>query len=132
MKFPGVPYPIRKTSKGFFFIQEGIEQIKSDMMILLLTNPFERIMNPTYGTPLRELLFEQNDPRLINQAREMIAKSLKLWEPRVAITQIDVKNGYQENNDSPESESILLIRVLFVDRLQIDKVNELKLEVPIS
>ena len=87
-------------------------------------------MLPNFGTPLRELLFEPNDPRLIILAKEMIAKSLKLWEPRVTITQIDVKNDYQENNDF--SESILLIRILFIDRLQIDKINELKLEVPIS
>lgn len=135
MKFAGVPYPIRKNPKGFFFIQDGIEQIKSDMIILLLTNPGERVMLPDFGTPLRKLIFQPNDPRLITAAREMIAKSLRKWEPRVEITQIDIKNGIDENNgkeDSSESGAVLLIRILFVDRLKLDKVNELKLEVPLN
>jgi phage baseplate assembly protein W len=137
LKYPGVPYPITKNPKGFFFIQDGINQIKSDMLILLLTNPGERVMLPTYGTPLRKLMFEPNDPKLIIETKNMIARSLKLWEPRVAITQIEVKNGLDQyskplGEDNTESDGVLLIRILFVDRAKIDQVNELKLEVPIA
>lgn len=137
LKYPGIPYPITKNPKGFFYIQDGIEQIKSDMLILLLTNPGERVMMPNYGTPLRKLIFEPNDPKLIFEAKNMIARSLKLWEPRVAITQIDVKNGLDKyskslDEDGTESDAVLLIRILFVDRLKIDKINELELKVPIA
>ena len=137
LKYPGVPYPITKNPKGFFYIQDGINQIKADMLILLLTNPGERVMLPNYGTPLRKLIFEPNDPQLILQTKNMIARSLKQWEPRVAITQIEVKNGldkYSKNTheDGTESDAVLLIRILFIDRAKIDEVNELKLEVPLS
>ena len=137
LKYPGVPYPITKNPKGFFYIQDGVEQIKSDMLILLLTNPGERVMLPNYGTPLRRLIFEPNDPRLILDAKAMIARSLKSWEPRVAITQIEVKNGLDKyskniNEDGTESDAVLLIRILFIDRAKIDTVNELKLEVPMA
>lgn len=137
LKYPGVPYPITKNPKGFFYIQDGINQIKADMLILLLTNPGERVMLPNYGTPLRRLIFEPNDPQLILQTKNMIARSLKQWEPRVAITQIEVKNGLDKyskniNEDGTESDAVLLIRILFIDRAKIDEVNELKLEVPLS
>jgi phage baseplate assembly protein W len=137
LKYPGVPYPITKNPKGFFFIQDGIDQVKADMLILLLTNPGERVMLPDYGTPLRRLIFEPNDPKLVLQTKNMIARSLKLWEPRVAITQIFVKNGLDKNSrnisdDGTEADGVLLIRVLFVDRAKIDEVFELKLEVPIA
>jgi len=137
LKYPGVPYPITKNPKGFFFIQDGIDQVKADMLILLLTNPGERVMLPTYGTPLRKLIFEPNDPKLILQTKNMIARSLKLWEPRVAITQIFVKNGLDEesrnrDDDGTETDGVLLIRILFVDRAKIDEVFELKLEVPVA
>jgi phage baseplate assembly protein W len=137
LKYPGVPYPITKNPKGFFFIQDGIDQVKADMLILLLTNPGERVMLPDYGTPLRRLIFEPNDPKLVLQTKNMIARSLKLWEPRVAITQIFVKNGLDKNSrnisdDGTETDGVLLIRVLFVDRAKIDEVFELKLEVPIA
>jgi len=137
LKYPGIPYPITKNPKGFFFTQDGIDQVKADMLILLLTNPGERVMLPSYGTPLRKLMFEPNDPRLILEAKSMIARSLKMWEPRVAITQIEVKNGLDKysrslEEDKTESDAVLLIRILFVDRSKIDQVNELKLEVPIA
>lgn len=137
LKYPGVPYPITKNPKGFFYIQDGVNQIKSDMLILLMTNPGERVMLPTYGTPLRKLVFEPNDPKLILDTKAMIARSLKQWEPRVAITQIEVKNGldkYSKNieENGTESDAVLLIRILFIDRAKIDTVNELKLEVPLN
>lgn len=137
LKYPGIPYPITKNPKGFFFIQDGVNQVKADMLILLLTNPGERVMLPTYGTPLRKLMFEPNDPKLIIEAKNMIARSLKLWEPRVAITQIEVKNGLDKyskplGEDGTDSDAVLLIRILFVDRAKIDQVNELKLEVPVA
>lgn len=137
LKYPGIPYPITKNPKGFFFIQDGIDQVKADMLILLLTNPGERVMLPTYGTPLRKLIFEPNDPKLILQAKNMIARSLKLWEPRVAITQIYVRNGLDDRSRNPdddhtEADGVLLIRILFVDRAKIDEVFELKLEVPVA
>jgi len=137
LKYPGIPYPITKNPKGFFFTQDGIDQVKADMLILLLTNPGERVMLPSYGTPLRKLMFEPNDPRLILEAKNIIARSLKMWEPRVAITQIEVKNGLDEysrplEEDKTESDAVLLIRILFVDRAKIDQINELKLEVPIA
>jgi len=137
IKYPGIPYPITKNPKGFFYIQDGINQVKADMLVLLLTNPGERVMLPTYGTPLRKLMFDPNDPKLILQTKNMIARSLKLWEPRVAITQIQVNNGLDKNSrniddDGTESDAVLLIRVLFIDRAKIDEVFELKLEVPVS
>lgn len=137
LKYPGIPYPITKNPKGFFFIQDGIDQVKADMLILLLTNPGERVMLPDYGTPLRKLIFEPNDPKLILQTKNMIARSFKLWEPRVAIKQIYVQNGLNKdsrnvNDDGTETDGVLLIRVLFIDRAKIDEVFELKLEVPIA
>jgi phage baseplate assembly protein W len=137
LKYPGLPYPITKNPKGFFFIQDGVDQVKADMLILLLTNPGERVMLPNYGTPLRKLIFEPNDPRLIIETKNIIARSLKLWEPRVAITQIYVQNGLDKisrnpNDDQTETDGVLLIRILFVDRAKIDEVFEIKLEVPVN
>ena len=35
------------------------EQVKSNLINLLLTSPGERLMNPTFGVGIRDLLFEQ-------------------------------------------------------------------------
>ena len=136
-EFLGVPYPIRKTPFGFLYSQSGVDQIKSDLLALLLTNPGERVMNPYFGTALRSLIFEPNDPTLQLKARTMIINSIKKWEPRIAIKQITVsstvdKTILNSNDLQQDLEHILFIRILFVDPEKIKEVQELTLEVPIA
>lgn len=136
-RFLGFPYPIRKNSRGYFYSQSDINQIKSDMLILLLTSPGERVMNPRYGTPLKELFFEPNDPRLATEARRMIINSLKRWEPRIALQNVEVSSKTEANDlndldDKSELQHILFIRIKFVDPTDIQSIQELTLEVPLS
>lgn len=135
--FLGVPYPIRKTLQGFFYSQSGINQIKSDLLVLLLTNPGERIMTPAYGTPLNKLLFEPNDPLLQVTAKNMIANSIAAWEPRIKVEQIQVqskvdKESLNSLDNKQELEHILSIKIMFIDPQNIKEVQELLLEVPLS
>lgn len=135
--FLGVPYPVVKNARGFFYSQDGIDQIKSDMLVLLLTNPGERVMNPNFGTPLRKLIFEPNDSALRLQAKNMIINSIKNWEPRIAIKNIEVSSkvdneSLDKADDKQELEHILFIRIIFVDPENIKEVQELLLEVPLG
>lgn len=135
--FKGIPYPIRKSPLGFLYSQDGINQIKSDMLVLLLTNPGERVMNPTFGTPLRTLIFEPNDVKLQSLAKNMIVNSIKKWEPRIAITAIEVLSKVDETSLNPDDlkedlDHILFIRIIFVDPQNIKEVQELVLEVPLG
>lgn len=139
MAFLGTPYPIVKHPRGFLRTQEGMEQIKSDLLVLLLTNPRERVMLADFGTPLHRLVFEPNDQTVIDDARDMIAESIRLWEPRIAIQDIDITNSTDIVKDSldpddlkEDIEHILLIKILFTDFDNIQEVQELRLEVPLS
>lgn len=135
--FLGVPYPISKNARGFLYSQDGIDQIKSDMLVLLLTNPGERVMNPSFGTPLRKLIFEPNDAALRMQAKNMIVNSIKKWEPRIAVKNIEVSSkvdikSLNKADDKQELEHILFIRIIFVDPQNIKEIQELLLEVPLG
>lgn len=134
-KFLGLQYPLKKTSRGIFAQKTGVDQIKADLLQLLLTNPGERVMLPTYGTPLRELFFEPNDNTLLNQAKQIITKSVGTWEPRIVITNIEVNNKIPRENlnsydDLTQEEHILYIKIKFVDPENISEVEELVLERP--
>lgn len=135
--FMGVPYPIKKTAFGFLPKQTGIDQIKSDLLVLLLTNPGERVMTPEFGTPLRRLIFEQNDQFLQETARNMIIDSINRWEPRIVVKAIDISSNPSRDvlnrfDDGTNSENILYIRINFIDPENIIEVQSLVLEMPLS
>ncbi len=94
-------------------------------------------MLPEFGTPLRSLIFEPNDPTLSIQAREMIINSIRTWEPRIAIQAIEVssiidKELLHEDDNQEELGHILSIRISFFDPGNLSKIQELKLDVPLS
>lgn len=93
-------------------------------------------MLPNYGTPLRKLLFEPNDSTIQEQAKTMIINSIQMWEPRIAVQQIEVstmdESSLNQMDDKSELDHILFIRIIFIDPQNIKEVQELTLEVPLS
>jgi phage baseplate assembly protein W len=139
MNFLGAPYPIIMHPLGMLRTQRGINQVKSDLLVLLLTEPGERVMLPEFGTPLKKFLFEPSTSSLVDSVKDAIANSIKMWEPRIAVSQIEVTNSAdsieQSLNPDDRKEDIghvLLIRILFTDFDNIQQVQELKLEVPLG
>ena len=136
-KFLGACYPIESTPKGYLPTIYGLETMKADLLQLLLTYPGERIMMPSFGTPLRDLVFEPNDIILEDRAREMIVNSISRWEPRIAVDAIEVTSKVNadflsSDDDYSEQEKVLGIRILFKDPQNINKIEELVLEVPLQ
>ena len=132
-----MPYPIVPDARGLFHTQRGIDQIKADMLSLLLTNPGERVFLPTYGTPLRKLIFEQNDQDLVTAARQMVISSINDWEPRITVDAIEVTNGLEpdrldKDDDLTEQGAILSIKILFFDPENILELQELVLKLPLG
>lgn len=130
--YKGYKYPITKTSKGYFWAKDDLEVIKSSILIILLTNPGERVYLPEFGTPLRDLLFENGSPALIDRARQMILTSIERWEPRVQVDDIQVNLGYEtyEAKDL-ENDHVLHIKILFRIDSSITIQQNLELEVPL-
>jgi len=136
MKFLGCPYPIVKNPRGLLRTQNGMSQVKSDLLVLLLTQPGERVFLPDFGTPLRDLLFEPNDSEVEERARSMIIQSISTWEPRITVDNIfinyNIEDDLSSEDDRTESEHVLGITIRFFDPENINEVQELRLEVPLA
>jgi len=139
MSFIGAPYPIVKHPLGLLYSQKGINQIKSDLLVLLLTEPGSRVMLPEFGTPLKQFFFEQNDSIIVSKVKDVISNAIKTWEPRIAVTDIEVTNSSNSIRPSLNSldnkeniEHILMIRIKFTDFNDIITVQQLKLEIPLG
>lgn len=139
MNFSGAPYPITKHPLGMLRTQRGINQIKSDLLVLLLTEPGERVMLPDFGTPMKQFFFEQNDSFIVERVREVIANSIRRWEPRIAVTAIEVTNsaaGMKPSLNPLDSRDslghVLMIRIQFTDFDNIRNVQSLELQIPLG
>ena len=132
----GLGYPIVKHPLGLLHASQGLDVLKSDLMILLLTNPGERIMMPSYGTPLRKYFFEPNDARIDSQVKDLISSVIRVWEPRITIENIEVSSDIPSEELHPDDtkdqkEHILFIKISFYDPNNIAQVDNLVLELPV-
>ncbi len=64
------------------------EDIQESLMILLSTTPGERIMRPTYGCGLRNLVFESVNESLLTEIRDLIKRAVLFFEPRIILDDI--------------------------------------------
>ena len=84
------------------------EQIKFNVVNLVLTSKGERIENPNFGTTLRSQLFGQMTEDTIDSVREDIINSISLYIPEVAVRNIEL---LIEPN---ESSNTLLVKIAYV------------------
>jgi phage baseplate assembly protein W len=75
-----------------FNTASNLDVLKSAVKMLLITTKGERIMQPTYGTLLRRVIFEQNSNSISTTIRQEITEALALFEPRVSLDNIDIEN----------------------------------------
>jgi phage baseplate assembly protein W len=84
------------------------EQIKFNIVNLVLTSKGERIENPNFGTTLRSQLFGQMTEDILNNVREDIINSVGVYVPEVSIQNIEL---LIEPN---ESFNTLLVKIAYV------------------
>ena len=80
----GVGFPLDRES-----VVEGNtkvkNQLKSDLLMLLLTDPGERVFLLDYGVGLKKLLFEPNKENITETLKTMINKKLSKFLPQISV-----------------------------------------------
>jgi len=87
----GLKLPFNRGRSGLFPQTETtLEQAGYNIKNLLLTAKSERVMQPDFGSRLRELLFEQYTEDLTERIREEIAEAMSTWLPYIVISKVDI------------------------------------------
>ena len=95
----GVRFPF--NAEGVFFSTfTTAEQVKSNLLNVILTEPGERILNPNFGVGLRSYLFENFIDTTDLETR--INNQVNLYIPDVSISSINV-------NKLPDSHEVNVI-----------------------
>jgi phage baseplate assembly protein W len=103
--WPLLPLP-QDGALNFPSLEASVNQ---SIRIILLTQPGEQLMRPTFGAGLQRFLHEPGTLVTRRRIKDAIGESLGLWEPRIIVDRIDV----WESEDRPDA-----VRVEIVYRLK--------------
>lgn len=73
------------------------DAIKNNLINYMLTGRGERFMNPTFGSGLRNLLFEQINSQRLATLADTISQEVSMMFPKVVVTSLDIKPDTDRN-----------------------------------
>jgi hypothetical protein len=112
----GWTFPLKINSQGGIALTSERNEIEQAMVIILSTEIGQRVMRPTFGSRLHELVFAPNNQHTLALARRYTEEALRMWEPR--ITNLDIK---VRPDETPAKESRLLIEINYQVKATNDK-----------
>jgi len=103
----GIDFPFRNSLKGdFLTMTETPEQeIRANLIHLLLTRKGSRYYLPDFGTRLYEFIFEPNDAVTWGQIEDEIRTAVKTYIPNLEIKKITVVGAEQDTDGEGVSVS---------------------------
>ena len=100
--------PIVKDKSGFDLqAKYDLDAIRNSISNIFNWKKGERILNPEFGNPLEEYLYETINPMTARSIGAAFKNAIVLWEPRVVVNNINVI----ANEDSNEYRIVVTISV---------------------
>src|SRR6266571_2928573 len=81
----GWSFPVATDASGDIALVAGAEDIRQAVILLLETEPGERVMRPDFGAGLRRMLFEPINQSTIGLIRHRVLQALTTYEPRIDV-----------------------------------------------
>jgi hypothetical protein len=113
----GLKLPFGPGQSNFSLNYTTIDQAKTNLMNLLLTQKGERFMQPEFGTGLRRIIFEPNTERIEGMIKGEIVDACNYWLPYIKLNKLDTVRD-TKNLD----EYSVNVNILF--SLKADKFSE--------
>lgn len=108
--------PSFDKERGETEMLSDVEDIQSSLHILLTTRLGERVMQPTYGCNLDELVFEALSSTFKSFIKDLIKTAILYHEPRIRLNKIEL-------DDSRDLEGIILIVIDYTVRTTNTRFN---------
>ena len=83
----GVSLPFNRPFNSTYTTKD---QIKSNLINLILTSRGERVMNPLFGTGLRNFLFEGITESNIENLKQDLNNSIEVFIPEITVLSLDI------------------------------------------
>ena len=110
----GWSFPPGLNSRGGISLVSDEEKVAQSIAIILNTPIGQRVMRPTFGSRLHELIFAPANPETFGQAEMYVQDALNFWEPRIQL--LDVNASTDEARPGT-----LLIRISYLIKATHDE-----------
>ena len=87
----GWAFPPKIDAQGGLALTSERSEFEQAIRIILSTSPGQRVMRPTFGCRLQELVFAPSNSHTAAQARRYVEEALGMWEPRIRVTRVEVR-----------------------------------------
>lgn len=94
----GWSFPVEVDATGGIAVSAMHSEIEEAISIIIGTSPGERVMRPTFGCRIHELVFAPNDPSTYGLARRYILEALGMWEPRIEVVDVQIEPSSTERD----------------------------------
>ena len=117
-KYVGIRFPLDYSPEGFFYRTKTVlEQSKANLRNLLLTTPGERIFQPSFGSRLKNIVFEQGQD-IHNIVEESIRTATDTFLPYINI--INVFTIQEQNQVNIQVEFSVTLNPDVIELLSFD------------
>jgi phage baseplate assembly protein W len=110
----GWAFPPKIDPQGGLALTSERSELEQSIQIILTTTPGQRVMRPTFGCRLQELVFAPNNSHTAAQARRYVEEALGMWEPRIRVDRVSVR-------PDPDDTSRLLVEIEYVVKTTHDQ-----------
>ncbi len=119
----GITLPIQNGNSGFFDQSfDTLTQIKNNIINLLNTRQGERRFQPTFGTRLWNLVFEQNQDTLREQAINIVSEDIASWIPNVTVN--DITANLLTNTQIASNADIYMLQIAVTFTVNLTKQTD--------
>jgi len=118
----GLSFPLRRDKfHDFAMTKNSLQQAEHNLKNLLLTYPGERVGQPTFGSRLRELCFEQIDDTLPQRIEEEVRKAVTNWLPYINLIEVATLTEEGDKNK-------IFVRVKYSTSLNSQTTQQIELD----
>jgi len=109
------PPKFDKAAKGLVMLEEEAD-IESSLSILLSTKLGERVMQPTFGCNLDNMVFESMNLTMLTYVKDLVENAILYHESRIELEGIEIDTGNQY-------EGVLNIKIQYMVRTTNSRYN---------
>lgn len=90
----GLAFPVRPSERTRELpVVAGAEKVRQAILLVLETEPGERVMRPSFGCGLRRYLAKPNTTATRALLQRDVELALATWEPRIRLQSVRVEPG---------------------------------------